>query len=306
MSWRRQNWTCPTADRSGERRRAADEALEPARAQMTTLIEETTRRLGAGDAAIFKAQARCSTTRCDLDHPHLPVDGRGHGVAWSWHQAIERMAGQLSALGNPVLAARSADLRDIGRRVLAQIDPGLGRARWTAVHPGRGRSGNRRTPPRLSPAASRASPPRWAAPPRTAPSSPVRSACRRWSRAARALVAKAAGSIAIVDGDTGRVWLDPSEADLASRGAGSPRSRRGARGGGGRTQPPRGNARRPSGRDRRQCEPARSRWPSAGPGWRGRRPDAHRIPVPRTRRQPSEDEQFAIYRAMIEALGAAR
>jgi phosphocarrier protein FPr len=34
--------------------------------------------------------------------------------------------GQLSALGNPVLAARAADLQDVGRRVLAQIDPGLG------------------------------------------------------------------------------------------------------------------------------------------------------------------------------------
>ena len=47
----------------------------------------------------------------------------GHGVAWSWHQAIEQIASGLAALGNPVLAGRAADLRDVGRRVLAQLDP---------------------------------------------------------------------------------------------------------------------------------------------------------------------------------------
>ncbi|WP_365947564.1 hypothetical protein [Tardiphaga sp.] len=47
----------------------------------------------------------------------------GHGVAWSWHQAVERMAGQLASLDNPLLATWASDLRDIGRRVLAQIDP---------------------------------------------------------------------------------------------------------------------------------------------------------------------------------------
>ncbi|RXE37211.1 phosphoenolpyruvate--protein phosphotransferase, partial [Xanthomonas perforans] len=47
----------------------------------------------------------------------------GHGVAWSWHQAVEQIASGLAALGNPVLAGRAADLRDVGRRVLAQLDP---------------------------------------------------------------------------------------------------------------------------------------------------------------------------------------
>jgi phosphocarrier protein FPr len=90
---------------------------------MVALIDDTTRRLGAGEAAIFKAQA---TLLDDTDLITLTCQMMvGHGVAWSWHQAVERMAQQLSALGNPVLAAR-ADLQDVGRRVLAQIDPGLG------------------------------------------------------------------------------------------------------------------------------------------------------------------------------------
>jgi phosphocarrier protein FPr len=44
-------------------------------------------------------------------------------ASWSWHQAIEHIASGLAALGNPVLAGRAADLRDVGRRVLAQLDP---------------------------------------------------------------------------------------------------------------------------------------------------------------------------------------
>jgi phosphocarrier protein FPr len=102
-----------------------NDALVRTRAQMVALIDDTTRRLGAGEAAIFKAQA---TLLDDTDLITLTCQMmvEGHGVAWSWHQAVERMAQQLSALGNPVLAARAADLQDVGRRVLAQIDPGLG------------------------------------------------------------------------------------------------------------------------------------------------------------------------------------
>ena len=49
----------------------------------------------------------------------------GHGVAWAWHEAVQRLADRLAALGNPLLAARAADLRDVGRRVLAKLAPDL-------------------------------------------------------------------------------------------------------------------------------------------------------------------------------------
>ena len=59
---------------------------------------------------------------CDVTSGQLSIS---NGMFIAWNAAVERMAGQLSALGNPVLAARAADLRDVGRRVLAQIDPAL-------------------------------------------------------------------------------------------------------------------------------------------------------------------------------------
>ncbi len=101
-----------------------NDALVRTRAQMTALIDDTTRRLGASEAAIFKAQADLLD---DTDLITLTCQNmvEGHGVAWSWHQAVGRIAARLSALGNPVLAARAADLEDVARRVLAEIDPSL-------------------------------------------------------------------------------------------------------------------------------------------------------------------------------------
>ncbi len=99
-------------------------AIRITRAQLKALEDDTARRLGPGEAAIFRAHAGL------LDDPDLITTTcqlmvEGHGLAWSWHQAVERVAAGLAALGNPVLAGRAADLRDVGRRVLGQIDPSL-------------------------------------------------------------------------------------------------------------------------------------------------------------------------------------
>lgn len=60
----------------------------------------------------------------------------GHGLAFAWHAAVEEAAETLAGLGNAVLAARAADLRDVGGRVLAQIDPSLARPGPAAVPAG--------------------------------------------------------------------------------------------------------------------------------------------------------------------------
>ncbi len=101
------------------------EALQSTRAQMAALVDDTTRRLGAVDAAIFKAQSELLADS-DLITLTCQIMVEGHGVAWSWNEAVERMAAKLSALGNPVLAGRAADLRDVGRRVLNRLNPALG------------------------------------------------------------------------------------------------------------------------------------------------------------------------------------
>jgi phosphocarrier protein FPr len=103
---------------------ALHEALSMTKLQMRALVDDTTRRLGAADAAIFKAQAELLNDS-DLITLTCQLMVEGHGVAWSWNEAIERMAAKLTALGNPVLAGRAADLRDVGRRVLAKLNPAI-------------------------------------------------------------------------------------------------------------------------------------------------------------------------------------
>jgi phosphocarrier protein FPr len=96
-------------------RQRLEEALGHARLQLAALQA----RLSAepARAAIFAAHAEL------LDDPDLlPVAWtlieQGKGAAFAWHEAFTRQATQLAALRSELLAARAADLRDVGRRVL--------------------------------------------------------------------------------------------------------------------------------------------------------------------------------------------
>lgn len=101
-----------------------NEAIVATRQQLAVLADDTARRLGAAEAGIFKAQAEFLADT-DLVTLACQMMVEGHGPAWSWHEAVGRIADRISALGNPVLAARATDLRDVGRRVLARLAPDL-------------------------------------------------------------------------------------------------------------------------------------------------------------------------------------
>jgi len=99
-----------------------DQALTSTRQALASLASETARRLGETEAGIFRAQTEllADSDLISLCCRHMT---EGHGVAWSWHQAIEQQASSLAALGSPLLAARASDLRDVGRRVLEILQP---------------------------------------------------------------------------------------------------------------------------------------------------------------------------------------
>lgn len=185
--------------------------------QLKALADDTERRLGKADAAIFHAQAGLIADT-DLITLACQLMVEGHGVAYAWNEAVGRLAGQLAALGNPVLAGRAADLRDVGRRVLAQIDPAL-------------RSGHDLpdTPciliaPDLAPSDTAGLDPARVIGLATAqggPTSHTAILARTLGIPAvvaggPSLLALANGSTAILDGATGRLYLDPSPADVAS------------------------------------------------------------------------------------------
>ena len=99
-----------------------DAALAAARGELHDLAAATEARLGAGEAAIFRAQAELLHDD-DLIAACCRLMVEGHGPAWAWHAAVGQRVAALAELDNPVLAGRAADLRDAGRRVLARLDP---------------------------------------------------------------------------------------------------------------------------------------------------------------------------------------
>ncbi|MFT4247988.1 MAG: phosphoenolpyruvate--protein phosphotransferase, partial [Pseudomonas sp.] len=203
----------------GEGGARLQDALGRTRQQLAALQDDTQRRLGASDAAIFKAQAALLDDT-DLITRTCQLMVEGHGVAWSWHQAVEQTAAGLAALGNPVLAGRAADLRDVGRRVLAQLDPaaaGGGLADLPqqpcillAADLSPSDTANLDTARVLGLATAQGGPTSHTAILSRTLGLPALVA------GGAELLAIAAGTPAIIDGTSGRLYLDPSEADLAS------------------------------------------------------------------------------------------
>jgi phosphocarrier protein FPr len=196
-----------------------EDALKTTKLQMKAVVDDTTRRLGPADAAIFKAQAELLNDT-DLITLTCQLMVEGHGPAWSWHEAVERMAQKLTALNNPVLAARAADLRDIGRRVLAKLAPSITHGSMADLPD---------TPCIL--VAADLSPSDTAALDMTriiglamaqgGPTSHTAILARTLGlpaivAAGPAILALKPGTAAIIDGQTGRLYLNPSPEDAAS------------------------------------------------------------------------------------------
>mgnify|MGYP000227014683 CR=1 FL=1 len=102
---------------SSEAKLSLAEALAQAKAQLAALRQQMTdKKLGA-EAAIFEAHAEL------LDDPELAeaVEAQiktGQNPLTAWTSAIHERAEAVAALKDPLLSARAADLRDVGRRVL--------------------------------------------------------------------------------------------------------------------------------------------------------------------------------------------
>jgi phosphoenolpyruvate-protein phosphotransferase len=95
-------------------------ALDAAQAELNQLYEEVQTRLGPGKAAIFHVHAELLNDTA-LIQQTIELIYDGHSAAWSWQRAINERVGQMEQLADPVLAGRAADLRDIGQRVLRHL-----------------------------------------------------------------------------------------------------------------------------------------------------------------------------------------
>ena len=92
-------------------------AIESARAELRDLYEEVRAKSGAGKASIFRAH------EAFLDDPDLAREAvaairTGTSAGWSWREVTNARAQELSKVEDPLVAARAVDLRDVGQRVL--------------------------------------------------------------------------------------------------------------------------------------------------------------------------------------------
>lgn len=92
-------------------------AIETAQTELEQLHSDMVERVGEGEAEIFEAHLAL------LDDPELvkaaleKIDD-GWAAPKAWEEVIETQAQELAGLKSELLAARSADVRDVGRRVL--------------------------------------------------------------------------------------------------------------------------------------------------------------------------------------------
>ena len=91
--------------------------IESARAELRDLYEEVRAKSGAGKASIFLAH-EAFLDDPDLDREAVAAIRTGTSAGWSWRAVINARAQQLAKVEDPLVAARAVDLRDVGERVL--------------------------------------------------------------------------------------------------------------------------------------------------------------------------------------------
>ena len=203
-----------------ESARLLESAIDKAKRQLEEVVEATVRRLGQNEAAIFRAHLGILEDSKLLTLASQAIVA-GHGAAWSWNHAVETLAQELASIDNQLLAARAADMRDVGRRVLSALGNGEGnQAPSLSGAPGSS----------IVIAAEDLSPSDTAGLDRERVAGLVTALGGPTSHTA--IIARTLGlpavvalgrelldqpaSTAIIDGDSGRVWLDPTEDDLAA------------------------------------------------------------------------------------------
>jgi phosphoenolpyruvate-protein phosphotransferase len=95
-------------------------ALNVAQSELDQLHEEVKTRLGSNKAAIFRVHAEFLND-ATLVMQTISFIYQGHSAAWSWQHIINERVSQMQKLDDPVLAGRAIDLSDVGQRVLRHL-----------------------------------------------------------------------------------------------------------------------------------------------------------------------------------------
>lgn len=92
-------------------------AILAAQAELDQLYQEVKERSGAGQASIFRAHAEFLNDP-DLVNDTVDLIKKGHSAAWAWQQTIQQRVQAMAQVNDPVIAGRAVDLGDVGNRGL--------------------------------------------------------------------------------------------------------------------------------------------------------------------------------------------
>ncbi len=110
-----------TAEQVAAERQQLHTALEAAVAELQTLRERITRKVGRNEADIFEAQQLMLQDPELLEEIETLITQQHFSAVAALQQAAEHQAGELEALKSEVFAARAADIRDAASRVIRHL-----------------------------------------------------------------------------------------------------------------------------------------------------------------------------------------
>lgn len=96
-------------------------ALQQAEASLRALAQRARRSAAGKEAGIFDAQIAILRDPELLKRARNLVKDNRVNLEYAWQQAIQSFAGALRRLDNPYLAARAADVEDVGQRLLSLL-----------------------------------------------------------------------------------------------------------------------------------------------------------------------------------------
>ncbi|OED42653.1 phosphoenolpyruvate--protein phosphotransferase [Endozoicomonas sp. (ex Bugula neritina AB1)] len=103
-----------------EELKALDDAITTANNALAKLIKSMNADGMGTHAEVFVAHQQLLEDPSIRDNAKVQIDG-GKSAAFAWHASYEAEAFSLSQLDDPMLAMRAADVKDIGLRVLRQL-----------------------------------------------------------------------------------------------------------------------------------------------------------------------------------------
>ncbi|WP_137718271.1 phosphoenolpyruvate--protein phosphotransferase [Methylobacillus flagellatus] len=123
-----------TANDAEQETTSLQQAIAHARVQLQQLHDDVLARSGAARAAIFLAHQEFLSDPDLLQGAQASISA-GHSAGWAWRHSVEQRVAEIASLDDARLKERAADLQDVGNRVLRLLAGVLEQELQQPAHP---------------------------------------------------------------------------------------------------------------------------------------------------------------------------